>query len=79
MENMNLLFTTIHDFLLVSLPKERKCSENTIRSYKKTLELFLDFVKKKTGKPSQLFPLRISIAIPCPNFLNILKQSAVVA
>ena len=51
MENMNLLFTAIHDFLLVSLPKERKCSENTMRSYKKSLELFLDFVKKKTGKP----------------------------
>lgn len=51
MENMNLLFSAIHDFLLISLPKERKCSENTIRSYKKTLELFLDFVKKKTGKP----------------------------
>ncbi len=51
MENMNLLFSTIHDFLLVSLPLERKCSENTIRSYKKSLELFLDFVKTKTGRP----------------------------
>lgn len=51
MDNMNALFTAIHNFLLVSLPKERKCSVNTIRSYKKTLEQFLDFVKMKTGKP----------------------------
>ena len=51
MENMNLLFTSIHNFLLISLPKERKCSKNTVRSYKKSLELFLDFVKRRTGKP----------------------------
>ena len=51
MENMNPLFSAIHDFLLITLPKERKCSENTIRSYKKSLELLLDFVKQKTGKP----------------------------
>lgn len=51
MEKMNSLFTMIHNFLLIALPKERKCSENTIRSYKKALELLLDFTKKKTGKP----------------------------
>ena len=51
MDNMTSLFTAIHNFLLISLPKERKCSENTVRSYKKTLELFLDYVKRETGKP----------------------------
>lgn len=51
MENMNSLFTSIHSFLLIALPQERKCSNNTIRSYKKSLELLLDFTKKKTGKP----------------------------
>lgn len=51
MENMNTLFSTIHDFLLIALPKERKCSKNTIRSYKKSLELLLDFAKERTGKP----------------------------
>ena len=51
MEKLNQLFTSIHNFLLISLPKERKCSENTIRSYKKTLEMLLDFVKEKTDKP----------------------------
>lgn len=51
MEHMNSLFSLIHDFLLIALPKERKCSKNTIRAYKKSLELLLDFVKEKTGKP----------------------------
>ncbi len=50
MEPMNSLFSAIHDFLLIALPKERKCSKNTIRSYKKSLELLLDFAKKTTGK-----------------------------
>lgn len=50
MEQMNTLFSSIHDFLLIALPKERKCSKNTIRSYKKSLELLLDFTKEKTGK-----------------------------
>lgn len=50
MEQMNTLFSSIHDFLLIALPEERKCSKNTIRSYKKSLELLLDFAKEKTGK-----------------------------
>jgi site-specific recombinase XerD len=51
MESLNSLFSAIHDYLLVALPKEQKCSENTIRSYRKSLELLIDFVKEKTGKP----------------------------
>lgn len=50
MESLNNLFSMIHDYLLVALPKEQKCSENTIRSYRKALELLLDFVKAKRGK-----------------------------
>lgn len=50
MEQMNSLFIAIHNYLLIALPEERKSSKNTIRSYKKSLELFLDFVKRKTGK-----------------------------
>ena len=47
---LNDLFSMIHDYLLVALPKERKCSKNTIRSYRKSLELLLDFVKEKKHK-----------------------------
>ena len=51
MEPMNNLFTLVHDFLMISLPKERKSSPNTIRSYKKALELLLDFVKDRKHIP----------------------------
>lgn len=51
MESLNSLFTMIHDFLLIALPKEQKCSVNTIRSYRKSLELLLDFAKEKKKVP----------------------------
>ena len=47
MEGLSPFFRLIHDFLVVSLPKEQKCSENTIRSYRKSLEMLLDYVKKE--------------------------------
>lgn len=50
MEKLNSLFSAVHNYLLVALPKERKCSENTIRSYKKSLEMFFDFAKEKANK-----------------------------
>ena len=51
MEPMNNLFTLVHDFLMIALPKERKSSPNTIRSYKKALELLFDFVKERKNIP----------------------------
>lgn len=51
MEPINDLFSTVHDFLLISLPKEQKCSPNTIRSYRKALDLFLDYLEMAKGIP----------------------------
>ena len=51
MEPMNPLFSLVHDFLLVALPQEQKCSQNTIRSYKKALELLFDYIKTQKGIP----------------------------
>ena len=39
------LFDYIHSYLKVYLPKQRNLSDNTIRSYRQSLTLFLDFVK----------------------------------
>lgn len=41
----NLLFPLIHDYLKIYLPKQRNVSVNTIRSYRKSLEELLDYVK----------------------------------
>lgn len=51
MEPMNDLFSMVHDFLLISLPKEQKCSPNTIRSYTKALDLLLDYLEMAKGIP----------------------------
>ena len=51
MEGLNPLFKLIHDYINVHLPGERKLSEHTVRSYKKALELLVDFVKETRGVP----------------------------
>jgi len=50
MGTLSPLFTLVRSFFLAFLPEEQKCSQNTIRSYRKSLELLFDFVKgKKIG------------------------------
>jgi site-specific recombinase XerD len=51
MKKFNSLFSLIRDYLTHYLPLERKFSLNTIRSYQKTLELLLDYVKKQKNVP----------------------------
>ena len=42
------LFGAIHDYLIVYLPKQRNMSMHTQNSYRKSLELLVDFVKDRT-------------------------------
>lgn len=44
---MNDFFKTIQKFIMDYLPKQKCCSENTIRSYKTALNLFVDFLRHK--------------------------------
>ena len=41
------LYQTVHDYLCVYLPKMKKCSENTIRSYRKALSSLFDYVAEQ--------------------------------
>lgn len=41
---VNVLFQLLRDYLMVYLPKQRCSSENTIKSYRETWNLLLDFV-----------------------------------
>ena len=45
MESLNPLFKAVRDYLKTHLPQERKLSSHTMRAYRKSLELLLDFVK----------------------------------
>ncbi len=44
-----VLFNLVREYLTVYLPKQRCASPNTIRSYKKTLEMFLEYAKRVRG------------------------------
>ncbi len=46
---MNDFFKAIRSFLLEYLPNQRCFSENTIRSYRQTLNLFVKFLREKQG------------------------------
>lgn len=45
------LFTLIHDFLKVYLPRQRKVSPHTIRSYSNALNALIDYVKAQKSIP----------------------------
>ncbi len=45
------LFKFVHDYLKVYLPKQRKASPNTIRSYRKALDELFDYIKEKEDIP----------------------------
>lgn len=45
------LFCFIRDFLTVYLPEQRHCSQNTIKSYRETLNILLDFITQEKNIP----------------------------
>jgi len=45
------LFRIVHDFLKIYLPKMKKCSENTIRSYRSTISALLDYTAAVYKEP----------------------------
>jgi site-specific recombinase XerD len=47
----NTLFELIHDYLKIYLVKQRNMSAHTIRSYQRTLDQLVDFVKEKKKIP----------------------------
>jgi site-specific recombinase XerD len=47
------LFSLIHDYLQIYLPKQRNLSPNTIKSYRTVLTMFVDFVKLQKRIPLQ--------------------------
>ena len=45
------LFTMIKNYLTLYLPKQKKASNNTIKSYRETINLLLDFLCRQLKKP----------------------------
>ena len=51
MGGLNPLFGHIRSYIVVHLERERRYGENTVRAYRKALELLVDFVKEERGVP----------------------------
>lgn len=51
MEKLSPLFALVRDYLTHYLPLERRFGKNTTRSYQKSLELLLDYVKVQKNVP----------------------------
>jgi len=65
-----LLFKLIHDFLVIYLPTQRNSSPNTIRAYKGTLEMLLDFVTQQNNIPLYKVTFRMVNEKTVSAFLN---------
>ena len=53
---MNDFFDVVRRFLLDYLPKQRCLSENTILSYRQTLNLFVAYMRDEMGIGAAQFP-----------------------
>lgn len=75
MKNESLLFfRMIRDFLTVYLPRQKAASPNTVKSYKNTLNLFLDYSKEKIGIPSMRLSFQHITRGHVENFLDWLEE-----
>ena len=74
MEPLNPLFSAVHDFFVVYLPNEAKCSPHTIRSYQKAMELLFDFVKTKRKIPLRKITFNMIDRTTLAEFLDYLEK-----
>lgn len=64
----------IREFLVVYLPKQKAASPNTIKSYKNTLNLFLDYSKEKLDIPSANLSFQYTTRGHVESFLDWLEE-----
>ncbi|HCE78278.1 MAG TPA: integrase, partial [Lachnospiraceae bacterium] len=65
----------VHRFLMVFLTEEKKCSPNTVRSYRKALELLFDYVKEQRGVSLGKVTFDMIDRELMADFLNYLEQN----
>ena len=69
----NLLFSMIHDYLKIYLPKQKNRSDNTIDSYRVTLEQLVDYIKAQNKVPLQNVTFEMLTPEMITNFLDWLE------
>jgi site-specific recombinase XerD len=68
------LFDLIHTYLKIYLPKQRKVSPNTVRSYRVAINLLLDFIKDKNKIPLEDVTLEMVNAEIIIEYLDYLEN-----
>ena len=68
------LLGRVHDFLIIYLPKHRHVSPNTIRSYKKSMELLFDYLKAAKNVPLGDITFEMITAETVTAFLDYLED-----
>lgn len=69
------LYKTVHDYFQVYLPKMRRCSENTIRSYRKAVSSLFDFAAGKREIPLAKLTFSMFDAATVSTFLEKMEDS----
>jgi len=68
------LFALIRKYIKMYLPKQRKISPNTIRSYRGALELLVDFIKDKNRIPLKDVTIEMLTSETITEFLEFLEN-----
>lgn len=74
MVQLNPLYSKIRDFLTVYLVKERKYSDNTVRSYKKAIDMLLNYIESTSGVDYGQITFELINRDVIASFLNYLEE-----
>jgi site-specific recombinase XerD len=71
---LGTLFSAIHDYLEVYLPKQRNLSEHTQKSYREALDALIDFIKMRNDVPIQDVTFEMLTEASVSAFLDYLED-----
>jgi len=68
------LFRLIRDYLTVYLPEQKYCSQNTVKSYRETLNILLDYITKEKKIPLERVTFSLLNHLMITDFLDWLEK-----
>ncbi len=71
------LYKIIHDYFLLYLPRMRKCSDNTIRSYREAVSSLLEFIAKSKNISLSAITFKMITSDMLSAFLDSLEEQGV--
>lgn len=75
MDIQNSFYIMVHDFFVVYLPRQRKCSPHTIKAYRTALEQLLDYTKGSKNCKLSAITFEMLDAAAVMSFLDNLEEN----